>query len=355
MNIKKIQKEDVRGKKVLVRVDFNVLLDEDNDVKSTYKLDVAKETVNYLIDNGASHIALLTHFGRPDGKVNKKYSLREMTDDVSRAFDKPVTFVLDCIGDDVLQAVEGFAQGKIILLENVRFYKEEEEDNKTFASKLCAPFDLYVNEAFGVSHRKHASLHAVTQCLPSFAGMWLQQELEHLHRVKNNPTQPAVAIIGGAKIDTKIPMIEEFAKKYDTVLVGGKTAVEAHDRGIKFGDNVIFPIDFEYKYYDIGQKTIERFCDIIKNAKTIVWNGPMGLIEEEKYKKGTLAFIEAIANNEEAFSLIGGGESVQMVQESGMMDKISFVSTGGGAMLTYLGGEDMPGIDVLMCDGGKCK
>jgi phosphoglycerate kinase len=177
--------------------------------------------------------------------------------------------------------------------------------------------------------------------------MWLQQELEHLHRVKNSPVQPAVALIGGAKIDTKIPMIEEFATKYETVIVGGKTAVEAVERGMKFGDNVVFPIDFEYKYYDIGPKTIERFCDIIKGAKTVVWNGPMGLIEEEKYKKGTLALIEAIANNEDTFSLIGGGESVQMVQESGMMDKISFVSTGGGAMLTYLGGEEMPVIDVL--------
>ncbi len=349
IKIKKIQDANIRGKKVIMRVDFNVLLDEADDVKSTYKIAVVKDTINFLVEGGASHIALLTHFGRPEGKRDKKYSLENMADDVTSIIGKEVTFVSDCIGESVEEAVSGFAQGKIMLLENIRFYKEEKEDKKTFAAKLCAPFDVYINEAFGVSHRKHASVHAITKCIPSFAGLWLQQELEQLYRVKNNPIQPAVAIIGGSKIDTKVPMIEEFAQKYDTVLVGGKTAVEARDRGMKFGDNVIFPIDFEYKYYDIGQKTIERFCESIGRAKTIVWNGPMGLIEQEQYKKGTMTLIEAIANNEDVFSLIGGGESAQMVEESGLMDKISFVSTGGGAMLAYLGGEAMPGIDVLKC------
>ena len=353
--IKKIQDVNVYGKKVIVRADFNVLLNDEGDLKSTYKVAAAKDTINYLIEGGASHVALLTHFGRPDGKIDERYSLKNMTDDVAQIFQREVIFVPECVGQSVVEVVSDLAEGKLLLLENVRFYKEEREDKKTFAAKLCAPFDIYVSEAFGVSHRKHASVHAITRCIPSYAGLWLQKEVHNLRQVKYEPTHPAVAIIGGTKIDTKIPMIKEFSQKYDAVLVGGKTAVEARERGMKFSDNVIFPVDFEYKYYDIGSKTIERFCGAIKSAKTIVWNGPMGFIEEDKYKKGTLSLIKEIANNTEAFSLIGGGESAQMVDESGFMDNISFVSTGGGAMLAYLGGEEMPGIDVLLCKDGKCE
>lgn len=353
MNIKKIQDIDIYGKKVIVRVDFNISIDDDDHVKSTYKIAAAKHTIDLLIEGGASHIALLTHLGRPDGKIDKKYSLEKIVDDVSAVLERDVEFVSDCIGEKVLDAVDGFAQGKIILLENVRFHTGEKEDQKTFAAQLCAPFDMYVNDAFAVCHRVHASIHAITTCIPSFAGLWIQKELEKLHQVKTNPVQPAVAIIGGAKIDTKVPMIKEFQKKYETVLVGGRTAVEARDQKMQFDDNVILPIDFAYKYYDIGPHTIEKYCAFIAKAKTIVWNGPMGFIEEEKYKKGTFAFIEAIAKNTDAFSLIGGGESVQMVEESGLTDKISFVSTGGGAMLAYLGGEDLPGIDVLMMKNDK--
>ncbi len=347
MNIKKIQDADIYGKKIIVRVDFNVSVDDNDKVKSTYKIAAAKQTIDLLIEGGASHIALLTHFGRPGGTIDKKYSLEKIVDDVAEVLEHDVKFVSDCIGSEVAEVVEGFEQGKIILLENVRFYPEEKKDKKTFAAKLCAPFDIYVNDAFAVCHRAHASVHAITKCVPSFGGLWLQRELKELHHVKTQPKHPAVAIIGGAKIDTKVPMIEEFQKKYETVLVGGKTAVEAIDRNIKFNDNVILPIDFEYKYYDIGPHTIEKYCKIIAKAKTIVWNGPMGLIEEEKYKKGTIAFIEAIAQNTDAFSLIGGGESVQMVEESGLIDKISFVSTGGGAMLAFLGNKEMHGIEVL--------
>ena len=352
--IKKIQDVNIFGKKVIVRVDFNVLLNSDNNVKSTYKISAAKDTIDYLIENGASHVALLTHFGRPDGKVDERYSVKNITDDIAQIFEREVVFISDCVGPKIVEMMNNSAQSKLFLLENVRFYKEEKEDKKTFVAKLCAPFDIYVNEAFGVSHRKHASVHAITRCIPSYAGLWLQKEVNNLKRVKYEPIHPAVAIIGGAKIDTKIPMIEEFSQKYDTVLVGGRTAVEAKERNMKFGDNVIFPIDFEYKYYDIGPGTIKNFCNAIKNAKTIVWNGPMGWIEKEEYKKGTLALIEEIANNTEAFSLIGGGESAQMVDESGFLEKISFLSTGGGAMLAYLGGEEMPGVDVLLCKGDKC-
>ncbi|XLQ19935.1 MAG: phosphoglycerate kinase [Candidatus Moraniibacteriota bacterium] len=354
MKIKKIQDTNVNGKKIIVRADFNVSRDEYGHVKSVYKIAAVKNTVDFLIKNGASHVALLTHFGRPDGKVNEKYSLKKMVGDISGILERDIEFVSDCIGEDVERAVEGFGDGKVILLENVRFYEEEKKDVKSFASKLCKSFDIYVSDAFAVCHRKHASVHAITTCIPSFAGLWVQKELKNLKRVKHEPEHPAVAIIGGSKIETKVPMMKELAGKYDTVLVGGKTAVEARDKKMKLEDNVVLPIDFEYKYYDIGTKTIENFCKYISTANTIVWNGPMGLIEKEKYKKGTLKLIEAIAQNKKAFSLIGGGESAQMVEESGLMSEISFVSTGGGAMLAYLGGEEMPGIDVLICDGGKC-
>ncbi|MEN8252525.1 MAG: phosphoglycerate kinase, partial [Patescibacteria group bacterium] len=296
-NIKKIQNVDVKGKNVVVRVDFNVSRTENDHVKSTYKIAAAKDTIDFLVEGGASHVALLTHFGRPEGKKNDDYSLRHISHDVSQVLGREVEFVPDCIGEQVAEAMKGFGDGKVVLLENVRFYEEEKKDACSFAAKLCAPFDVYVNDAFAVCHRTHASVHAITKCTPAFAGFWVQKELENLSRIKHEPIHPAVAIIGGAKIETKIPMIEEFSEKYDTVLVGGKTAVEAKEQNMKFGDNVILPVDFEYKYYDIGPKTIERFCQMIATAKTIVWNGPMGVIEEEQYKKGTMAFIEAIAQN----------------------------------------------------------
>ncbi len=348
MQIKKIQDADVHGKKVIIRVDFNISINELKDVKSAYKLRAAMETIEHLLRSGATHIALLTHFGRPEEKNDPANSVQNIADDVERILDRKIVFVSDCIGEKVVHALETTENGTILLLENVRFYPEEELDDATFARSLCAPFDIYVNEAFAVSHRKHASVHAITQCMDAYAGLWLQKELENLEKVKNSPDHPAVAIIGGAKIETKIPVINELAKRYDKVLVGGRTAVEAQEKKMILGDNVVLPIDYAYKFYDIGPKTIERFCEEIAQARTIVWNGPMGLIEEEEYKKGTMALIEKIVANTEAYSLIGGGESVQIAEESGLLDKLSFVSTGGGATLVYLGGEEMPGIDVLM-------
>ncbi|MFA5986887.1 MAG: phosphoglycerate kinase [Parcubacteria group bacterium] len=348
MNIKKIQDADVQGKNVIVRVDFNISIDDTKDVKSSYKLRAAQETIEHLLRSGATHVALLTHFGRPDAKDDPDNSVQNIADDAERILGRKIVFVSDCIGEKVVDALTATDPGTILLLENVRFYAEEETDDASFASALCAPFDIYVNEAFAVSHRKHASVHAITRCLDAYAGLWLQKELDNLEKVKNDPQHPAVAIIGGAKIETKIPVINELAKKYDKVLVGGRTAVEAQEQKLVLGDNVIFPVDFMDQFYDIGPQTIERFCQEIATARTIVWNGPMGKIEDDEYKKGTLALIEQITANTEAYSLIGGGESVQMAEESGLIEKFSFVSTGGGATLVYLGGEEMPGIDVLM-------
>lgn len=348
MQLKKIQDADVRGKKVLVRVDFNESVNEQGDVKSAYKIMIAKDTITHLIDNGAAYIALLSHFGRPESKDDRSCSLEQITDDVARVLGRDVRFVSDCIGQSVQNAMSAYANGQVLLLENVRYHDGEEKDDSNFAGELCANFDIYINEAFAVSHRAHASVHAITKCMPSFAGLWVQKEIENLAHIKMSPIQPAVAIIGGAKIETKLPMITEFSRTYDTVLVGGRSAVEVIENKMTLPKNVVLPSDFAYQYFDIGPHTIQNFTKYIRSARTIVWNGPMGKIEDDEYKKGTLALIEAMAQNTEAFSLIGGGESVQMVEESGFLDKISFVSTGGGAMLAYLGGESMPGIDVLI-------
>ncbi len=348
MQLQTIHHADVTGKNVLVRVDFNESVDTMGNVKSSYKIGAAKATVDWLVEHGAAHVALLSHFGRPEGPQDMRYSLDQLKDDVARIIARDVVFVPACVGAAVADALRTTPDGTVLLLENVRYHNGEETNNGTFAGELCAPFDMYVNEAFAVCHRAHASVHAITRCLPSYAGLWLAKEVDSLTRVKNHPEQPAVAIIGGAKIETKVPLITAFAQNYATVLVGGRTAVEAMEQRMTFPDNVIFPEDFAYKFYDIGPRATAHFAVVIADAKMIVWNGPMGKIEEEAYRVATCTLLRAIADNRDAYSLIGGGETVQVAEECGVLDRVSFASTGGGAMLAFLGGEDMPGVDVLV-------
>lgn len=347
MNIKKIQDADVQGKNVLMRVDFNVSLDENEDVIEAHKIRAAKDSLELLIENGARKVALLTHFGRPDGEIKPEFSVRQIVDDVERILGIKVSFVNDCVGEKVKEEIEN-GESQIVLLENVRFYAEEKEGDVEFAKRLAEPFDVYVNDSFGVDHRGHASVCAIVDILPSYGGIWLQKEIENLEKVKNNQERPAVAIIGGAKIATKLPLIEMFEKSYDYVLVGGRVAVEAVEQGIEFSDKVILPVDFAGGTLDIGPKTIELFREKIEQAKTIVWNGPMGKFEEKPYDTGTRELVKFVAENRDAFSLIGGGESVQALAESDYWDDISFVSTGGGAMLSFLIGERMLGIEGLV-------
>lgn len=346
MNIKKIQDADVQGKNVLLRVDFNVSLDENENVIEAHKVRSAKESLEWLLENGARKVAMLTHFGRPEGKIKSEFSVKQIVDDVERILEKKVFFVDDCVGDTVKDKIEN-GENQIVLLENVRFYSEEKENDVEFAKKLADPFDVYVNDSFGVDHRAHASINAIVDLLPSFGGIWLQKEIENLEKVKDSQERPAVAIIGGAKIQTKLPLIKMFEEKYDYVLVGGRVAVEALDQKIEFSDKVILPVDFTGGTLDIGPKTIELFREKIEQAKTIVWNGPMGKFEEKPYDTGTRELVEFVAENKDVFSLIGGGESVQALAESDYWDDISFVSTGGGAMLSFLIGEEMPGIEKL--------
>jgi phosphoglycerate kinase len=349
MNLKKIQDADVEDKKVFLRVGFDVGI-ENGRAKETYKIKSAKESLDYLLSKNAK-IALVTYLGRPGGKIDLEFSLSQLVTDIEEIFGVKVKFVSDCIGEEVKKTVENLKGGEVALLENVRFYPGEGgiakgDYDPEFAEKLAAGFDLFVNETFSQSHRDQASVTGVTKFLPSYAGFWLQKEIENLDKVKNNPKHPAVAIIGGAKIETKLPVISKLAENYDHVLVGGKIANEAKDQNIGFSEKVILPVDFTGDRLDIGPETIKKFKEIIASAKTIVWNGPMGKFEETPYDTGTREILNAVLESD-AFSVVGGGESVEVIEENNAMDKISFVSTGGGAMLEYMSGKELPGLVVL--------
>ncbi|MDD5083563.1 MAG: phosphoglycerate kinase [Candidatus Moranbacteria bacterium] len=338
----------LEGKKVLVRVDFNIELDDIQNVEEHFKLDIAKQTIDYLVDQKVEKVVMASHFGRPDGKRDEKFSLRPVADDVERALGRRVHFVDDCIGSAVTEALAALPAGEVLLLENLRFYAEEDANDGGFSKQLAAPFDIFVNEAFSVCHRAHASVVGVTEHIPSYAGFRLIEEVAHLERLQSNPVRPAVAVIGGAKIETKLPIIRTFEKIYDAVLVGGKIANEAIEQNIVFEDNVMLPQDFQGENkLDIGPMTSAAFGQIIAMAKTIIWNGPMGKFEEKPYDLGTKIVLHAIMENKEASVVIGGGESLAVVEHENAIDRVGFVSTGGGAMLDFLGGVTMPGLDVL--------
>jgi phosphoglycerate kinase len=342
--MRKIQDADVENKKVLMRVDFNVAL-ENGKAKEIYKIKSAKESLKYLLSKNAK-VALISHLGRPKGEVNPDFSLAQIKGDIENTLGVKIIFVDNCVGEQVQAELDNLQSGEVLLLENVRFHSEEEKNDEEFSKKLAVGFDIFINDAFSVSHRDQASVTGVTKFLPSYAGFWLQKEIENLDKVKNNPEHPAVAIIGGAKIETKLPVISRFEENYDNVLVGGIIANEALDQNTKFSEKVLLPTDFGGDRLDIGTGTIEKYKNIISGAKTIVWNGPMGMFEEKPYDTGTNEILKAVLESE-AFVLMGGGESVEILEEHDAMDKISFVSTGGGAMLEYLSGKELPGIKVL--------
>ena len=345
MEIKKIQDADVENKKVLVRADFNVSI-VDGKVQDDFKLAACKKTVEYLSSQQGTKIALASHFGRPDGKANPEFSLKQIQNELTKILGKKIIFVSDCIGETVQETIEKQKTDELILLENVRFYSEEEKNDLEFSKKLAENFDVFINDAFSVCHRDQASVTGVTKFLPSYAGFCLQKEIVEMEKIENDFTRPAVAIIGGAKIETKLSVIKLFEEKYDYVLVGGKIANEAIDLKIEFSGKVILPFDFIDDRLDIGPKTLEKFKEIIKTAKTIVWNGPMGKFEEKKYAISTDEISKAILESD-AYTVVGGGETIEVLEKNDVFDKISFVSTGGGAMLEYLSGNILPGIKAL--------
>lgn len=347
MNLRTLQDIDIAGKTILVRVDFNVELDEKQDVKEKYKLRAAKETIDTLFERGAARVALATHFGRPEGKRNEQFAVRQIADDAERILERNIAFADDCIGDAVRTALSSLPAGTPLLLENVRFHSGDETNDESFAKELSAPFDCFVNEAFSVCHRNQGSVTGITKFLPSVAGLHLVREVENLTRVHEQPERPALAVIGGAKIATKLPLIKSLEKKYDRVLVGGKIAIEAMEQHLEFSNTVILSDDYNSpEQFDIGEHSIAKFREEILLAKTIVWNGPVGKFEQPEHARGTRAILDAIIESG-AFSIVGGGESVEVLEEANAMEKISFVSTGGGAMLEFLAGGPMPGLEPL--------
>lgn len=356
MRLNKIQKCEFKNKWVLLRVDFNVPM-KNGEIRDDHKIKVAKDTIDHIISHKGK-VALVSHLGRPlefhkdnpGVEWSEQFSLKKLLPKLREIFGYDMDFAPSCHTNVIRKAQEKISNGKnkILLLENIRFNEGEKENDEMFAKKLAENFDVFVNDAFGVSHRAHASVVGVTKFLPAYAGFQLQREVKNLERVKKYPEHPAVAIIGGAKIATKLPLIEALSENYDFILVGGKIANEAIDQQINFNSRVILPVDFADKgRFDIGEYTIREFVKTIEQAETIIWNGPLGLFEKKPYDYGTKKIMEAIIKSG-AFSVVGGGESVEVVNQNNLRDKFSFVSTGGGAMLEFLSDEPMPGLDVLL-------
>lgn len=345
MNLKSIRETNLENKKILVRIDFNVEF-EDGKPKEYHKIKAVADTIDLILSKKGVKVALLSHLGRPE-KISPEFSFGNFYEEIGRILGKDIVFVSDCIGKNVKDGLKNLKEDQILMLENVRFYKEDEAGDTAFARKLAENFDVYVNEAFGVSHRSHASTVNIAKIIPSFAGLNLLKEVEELSLLRDNFDKPAVAIIGGAKIGTKVPLIEFFSEKYDCVLVGGKLGLEAEKRGITFKENVFLPVDYLGNGLDVGPKTVKEFAGYVKRAKTIIWNGPLGKFESPEFEAGTLNIMKEIVSNKGARKIAGGGETVQVLEENNLMDNFDFISTGGGAMLEFLVKGTLPALDAL--------
>ncbi len=388
---KTIEDIQVAGKKVLVRCDFNVPLDENKNITDENRINGALPTIQYLMAQGAK-VILCSHMGRPKGEFNMKYSLAPVTKRLSEILGQEVKLAEDVIGDSAKALVAGMKDGDVICLENVRFHKEEEKNDPEFAKALASLAEVYVNDAFGTAHRAHASTAGVADYLPAVCGYLIQKEIDIMGKALSNPERPFVAILGGAKVSDKIGVINNLIEKVDSLIIGGGMAytflkaqgyeigksicendklelakellAKAEAKGVKmylpvdtvvadgFSNDANFKtvdskaIPADWEGLDIGANTIALFSDVVKNAKTVIWNGPMGVFEMSNFAKGTIAVAEAIAASD-AISIIGGGDSAAAVEQFGFGDKVTHISTGGGASLEFLEGIVLPGIDCL--------
>ncbi len=392
MNKKTVRDIDVIGKKVLVRCDFNVPLDkETGKITDNRRIRAAIPTIQYLLANNAK-VILCSHLGRPKGEVNPKYSLKPVAEELSKLLGKDVKLAKDVIGEDAETLTSNIKEGEVVLLENVRFHSEEEKNDSEFSKKLASFAEIYVNDAFGTSHRAHSSTAGVADYLPAVSGFLIEKELEFLGGALENPKRPFVAILGGAKVSDKIGVIENLIDKVDTLIIGGgMTYTFLKAKGLKIGTSLceedkldlaknllekaetkgvklLLPVDNKvakefsnevnyievpsdqipdgYMGLDIGSKTIENFKEVLKNAKTVVWNGPLGVFEFEKFAQGTNEVAKILANLD-ATTIIGGGDSAAAIEKLGLADKMTHISTGGGASLEFLEGKVLPGIDCL--------
>lgn len=336
---------DFKNKRVLIRVDYNVPF-ENKIVKDDSRIRASLPTIEYILKQPKSKIVLISHLGRPDGKVNLGFSLKPVAEKLEKILKKEVKFIDDIISEKGDRTVRNLKENEIAIAENIRFYPEEEKNDEQFAIKLCHHFGVFVNDAFSVSHRTHATVVQVPRFKPSCAGFLMEKEILELSKALKPFKRPAVALIGGSKIETKLPVIENLSKIYDAVLLGGKISVEAKEKNMKFSENVVFPEDFTKDNFDIGPKTIEKYKMAISAASFIVWNGPMGKFEEEAYRKGTDEVYDAIMSAD-AWKIVGGGESVEYINSRNGAEKFNFISSGGGAMLKFLSEKKLPGIEAL--------
>ena len=387
-----IDQVDLSGKRVVIRCDFNIPLDDSLQITDDSRLRAALPTINYVADEGAS-VILCSHLGRPNGKPIPELSLAPVAKRLRRLLGKDVIFAPDCVGPKVKNLVSQLKPGDVLLLENLRFHPEEEQNDENFAAELASLGDVYINEAFGTAHRTHASIVGITRFIKvAAAGYLMRREVEYLEGAVENPTRPFVAILGGAKVSGKIGVIENLGKKVDKVIIGGGMAftfikamgleigrslveddmlefakgIQEHaiSRGVKFylpvdcvvaasldpgAETKILPVqEIPEGWYglDIGPASVRLFGEAVQNAKTILWNGPMGMFERDAFSRGTFAMVHAVANAY-ALTIVGGGDTALAVHRAGESDSMSFISTGGGAALQLLEGNDMPGLAAL--------
>ncbi len=390
MDKKSIQDINVNGKKVLIRVDFNVPM-IDGKITDDNRIVEALPTIKYVIENGGSAI-LMSHLGRPDGQVVAKYSLKPVAVRLSELLGKEVIFANDVVGEDAKAKASNLNPGEVMLLENLRFEAGEEENEEEFTKKLASLGEMYINDAFGTAHRKHASTYGIAKLLPNAVGFLIEKELKMICDTMANPERPLVGILGGSKVADKLPIINNLIDVCDTLIIGGGMAytflkAQGYSIGTSLldeskiddtiamvnkakvkGVKLLLPVDFvvskdindvESKQYtqdqnipdglmgvDIGKKTIELFVSAIKEAKTVIWNGPVGVFEEKEFAVGTFEIAKAVAEVD-GTTIIGGGDSGSAIIQMGMADKISHISTGGGASLKLFEGKTLPGVEVI--------
>ena len=391
MSKKTVKDIDLRGKKVFVRCDFNVPMDENQNITDNRRIVAALPTIKYLIEQNCK-IILASHLGRPKGEFKPEFSLAPVAKELSKLLGQEVLMAKDVIGESAKTLAANLQEGQVMLLENVRFHREETDNDPEFAKELASMAEVFVNDAFGTAHRAHASTEGISHYLPSVSGFLIEKELKFLGDALNNPERPFVAILGGAKVSDKIGVIDSLLEKVDTLMIGGGMAYtffkaqgyevgnslcepdkcdlalslmnKAKEKGVKF----LLPIDTKigkefkpdtesktvvwteipegWEGFDIGEKTIEMFKDELKSAKTVVWNGPLGLFEFDQFAIGTNAIAHALAELD-ATTIIGGGDSAAAVEKAGLADKMTHISTGGGASLEFLEGKKLPGIECL--------
>lgn len=387
--------EQLKGHKVFVRCDFNVPLDEKQNITSDKRIKAALPTIKYLIEKGAKLI-LASHLGRPKGEVKKELSLAPVQKKLSELLGKPVAMAPDCIGEEVNKMADALKDGEVLLLENLRFHKAETKNDPEFAKQLASLAEIYVSDAFGTVHRAHASTEGIAHDLPAYAGFLIEKELKFLGEALTEPKRPFIAIIGGAKVSGKLQVLKSLMDKVDGLIIGGGMAYTFFKaRGIKVGESIVekdlipeakeilkaaidketpfmLPIDHVvadkfaedanvevvprttipdgWQGMDIGPDTVRKFANALVDAKTIVWNGPMGVFEMDRFANGTIEIAKIVADCTEkgATSIIGGGDSASAVKKAGLSDKMSHISTGGGASLEFLEGKVLPGIACLL-------